>query len=176
MRGFTFMLGLVLAFVVPLRGQETQRHGRAASPDWVLRFDGIGPVKIGSPLSELKTILRNNVREEQSGTDVCFYVESPTHPQLGFMIIGNRVVRIDVTRPGIKSDGGIEVGDSEEKVKAAYPHAVIEPHTYTAPDGHYLTIHSPDGRFGVRFETYKGKVTGFYAGTAEAIQYVEGCE
>jgi hypothetical protein len=29
---------------------------------------------------------------------------------------------------------------------------------------------------GVRFETDKGKITTYYAGKYDAIQYVEGCE
>ena len=32
-----------------------------------------------------------------------------------------------------------------------------------------------DGARGMRFETEDGKVTRFYAGTAEPIEYVEGC-
>jgi hypothetical protein len=39
---------------------------------------------------------------------------------------------------------------------------------------HYLTIRSDDRHYGVRFETDQGKITMFYAGTYEAIQYVEG--
>jgi len=42
--------------------------------------------------------------------------------------------------------------------------------------GHYLTVRSADGRYGIRFETDKGKIIEYYAGTYEAIQYVEGCQ
>jgi len=51
----------------------------------------------------------------------------------------------------------------------------VEPHKYI-DDGHYLTIRSADRKYGIRFETEKGKITGFYAGLYSAIQYVEGCE
>ena len=51
----------------------------------------------------------------------------------------------------------------------------VTAHTYV-DDGHYLTVRSSDGHYGVRFETEKGKIIGYYAGTYEAIQYVEGCE
>jgi hypothetical protein len=43
-------------------------------------------------------------------------------------------------------------------------------------EGHYLTLRSADERYGIKFETEKGKIEAFYAGRAEAIQYVDGCE
>lgn len=68
---------------------------------------------------------------------------------------------------------GVQVGDSEEHVKQVYGSGLkVEPHHYT--DGHYLTLRS--GNYGIRFETEKRKVSTFYAGTFEAIQYVEGCQ
>jgi hypothetical protein len=36
-------------------------------------------------------------------------------------------------------------------------------------------VYLPDRRSGIRFATDHGKVTNFYAGTAQAIQYIEGC-
>ena len=50
----------------------------------------------------------------------------------------------------------------------------VEPHQYI-DDGHYLTIRSRDGRYGMSFETERGKITSFYGGRFEAVQYVEGC-
>ena len=51
----------------------------------------------------------------------------------------------------------------------------VEPSKYTGDEGgHYLTIRSPDQRYGIRFETEQGKVTNFYGGKYEAVQYVEG--
>jgi len=47
-------------------------------------------------------------------------------------------------------------------------------HQYTHA-GHYPTVHSDDRRYGVRFETDKGKIIRLYAGTDEATQFVEGC-
>lgn len=171
-------LRLVVAVVLalPVSAQEPAHDPREPSKaEWVLRFDGIGPVRIGMSLSDLKRTLHNEATEETSGGDACFYVTPTKHPQVGFMIIKHGVVRIDVTDKGVLTSKGIQVGDSESTVKAAYPHLTIGPHAYTAPDGRYLTVYSSDGRLGIRFETYKGKITGFYAGTSEAIQYIEGC-
>ena len=88
------------------------------------------------------------------------------------MIENEHLVRIDVDKRGIATMEGVRVGDSEEHVKQVYgPRLKVAPHVYT--DGHYLTIHN--GHYGVRFETAKGKVSTFYAGTFEAVRYVEGC-
>ncbi len=42
--------------------------------------------------------------------------------------------------------------------------------------GRYLTLMSSDRKYGIRFETEDGTVTRYYAGTAEAISFIEGCE
>jgi len=89
------------------------------------------------------------------------------------MIENRRLVRLDVDKSGVATTEGVQVGDSEERVKQVYgPRFKVEPHHYT--DGHYLTLRS--GEYGIRFETDQGKVSTFYAGTFEAIQYIEGCQ
>jgi hypothetical protein len=57
-------------------------------------------------------------------------------------------------------------------VLAAYPSATSQPHS---DGGLYLTVLSPDGKHAMRFETSQGKVTLFYAGAFEQVQYTEGC-
>jgi hypothetical protein len=37
-------------------------------------------------------------------------------------------------------------------------------------------MYSGDKKFGVRFETDGKMVTRYYVGTAEALQYIEGCQ
>ena len=107
----------------------------------------------------------------------CFYVHPSNHPQIGFMIEDGRLVRIDVDHPGISTSEGIQVGDSESHTLKVYGEVLkVEPRAYMEEDGHFLTARSRDGRYGVRFETDHGKITGFYAGRYDAIQYIEGCE
>lgn len=106
----------------------------------------------------------------------CFYVNPRGHEHIAFMIVDRRFVRVDVASSGVATSTGIRVGDSEERVHRVYGSCVkVTPHTYV-DNGHYLTVRSGDPRFGVRFETTDGKITMYYAGTFEAIQYVEGCE
>ena len=92
------------------------------------------------------------------------------------MIEDGKVSRVDVDAPGVTTSAGVQIGDSEARAKRMYgPELKVTEHKYI-DTGHYLTMRSADGRYGVRFETDKGKITGFYAGTYEAIQYVEGYE
>jgi hypothetical protein len=147
-----------------------------ADDGWVIREDGVGPAKIGMTLPQLRAALQERLKEEDSGSDACWYVTSAKHPHTSFMILGGRFVRVDVTARGIATSDGIQVGDFEAAVRKKYaPSITVAPHKYI-DHGHYLTIRSGDRKYGIRFETEKGKITGFYAGLFSAIQYVEGCE
>jgi len=111
-------------------------------------------------------------KEEQD----CFHVAAQGHDNVAFMIVNGRVVRVEVNGPGVKTSTGVQVGDSESHVRRVYgPRLRVTKHAYV-DTGHYLTVRSTDGRYGVRFETDEGKVTMYYAGTYQAIQYIEGCE
>ena len=111
-------------------------------------------------------------KEEQA----CFYVKPAKHPEVSLMIESRHLVRVDVDKPGIRTAEGIQVGDTESHVLQVFgPTVKVEEHKYN-PDGHYLTVRPRYGNYGIRFETNQGKVEEFYAGTFEAIQYVEGCQ
>lgn len=143
---------------------------------WVLRDDGIGPVTIGMTKPQLNAALHEKLSEEgESGSESCYYLASHKHPHIGFMMIDERLARIDVNGANVPTPAGIRVGDAEARVKKMYgPALKSDPHKYIE-DGHYLTVRSKNGKYGIRFETDKGKVTRFYGGTSDAIQYVEGC-
>jgi hypothetical protein len=152
-----------------------------ADDAWVIREDGVGPAKIGMTLPQLNAVLGEKFTkpsekgEEGEGGDACFYVNPSKRPHVSFMIENGRLARVDVNAPGIHTLEGIQVGDAESKVQRVYGARVkVEPHKYN-DDGHYLTIPSRDGRYGMRFETDKGKITTFYGGRFEAVQYIEGC-
>jgi hypothetical protein len=143
---------------------------------WVLRFDGIGPVKIGMSLSQLNTALQEKFAMPKARDDQgCFVVTSSRQPHVSFMLEDGKVTRIDVDSGGIPTDKGIQVGNSEKEVLKVYGTVVkIEPHAYTVDEsGHYLTIRN--GNLGLRFETSKGKIDSFYAGQFASVQYIEGC-
>jgi hypothetical protein len=153
--------------------------GTSLSGDgWVVRYNGVGPIKIGMSLAQLNTALDEKFTMPKSKDEQgCFYVDTAKHAHVAFMIVDGRLARIDVSGAGVPTTEGIQVGDSEERARQVYGAKLkVEPHAYTRPEGHYLTTRSSDGRYGIRFETDKGKITTFYAGRFDAIQYIEGCE
>jgi len=145
-----------------------------AADAWIVRQDGVGPVKIGMSLPQLNMALQEKFAMPESKEDQgCFYVTASKHPQVSFMIESRRLVRVDVDKSGVATTEGVEVGDSEDHVKQVYGSRLkVEPHHYT--EGHYLTLRNRN--YGIRFETDEGKVSTFYAGTFAAIQYIEGCQ
>jgi bacillopeptidase F (M6 metalloprotease family) len=147
-----------------------------ATDGWIVRQSGVGPVKVGISLSQLNATLQEKFTLPQNKEDrACFYVTPKKHPGISFMIENGHLVRIDVDKAGVATAEGVQVGDSEEHAKQVYGAQLkIEPHHYT--DGHYLTVGSKSAGYGIRFETENGKIETFYAGTFEAIQYVEGCQ
>lgn len=150
--------------------------GTSASDTWTLRPDGIGPIKVGMTLPQLNTALHEKFKFSDNKEDQgCFYVK-PANYLVSLMIEDNHLVRVDVNKRGIPTEKGIQVGDSEKHALQVYgADAKVVEHKYN-PDGHYLTVRSKEGRYGIRFETDKGKIQEFYGGTLEAIQYVEGCQ
>jgi hypothetical protein len=149
-----------------------------ADDDWLIREDGVGTAKIGISESQLKVALRERLvpdEDHPSGSDGCWYVRPVKHRHISFMILNRRFVRADVDARGISTVKGIQVGDLESAALRTYgPKMTVEPHQYI-DDGHYLTMRSGNGKYGVRFETEKGKIIRFYVGLFSAIQYVENC-
>jgi len=144
---------------------------------WVVRPDGVGPVRIGMTLAQLNKALEENFAAPAAKDQAdCFYVSTSKPAKLLFMMLEGRVARIDVREPGVKTASGIQVGDSEAKARKVYGSRLkVEPQKYVE-HGHYLTVTTSDGRRGIRFEAADGKITSYYAGRDQAIQLVEGCQ
>jgi hypothetical protein len=131
----------------------------------MVRSDGVGPLKVGMTIHQLRTALNENFslpkdKDEQG----CFYVNPSKHPKLNLMILGGRFARVDVDERGTLTSEGIQIGNTEAHAKRVYGHKLkITPHAYTAPEGHYLTVLSKHGAYGIRFETDHGKIVRLYA-------------
>jgi len=173
----TVICAVVFAFGLVAQDKSAQVR-QAKESVWILREDGIGPAKIGMTLAQLKPMLSDKVSTpEDRDEEDCFYVTPKRHPKVAFMVEDGRLSRIDVDGSGISTETGIAVGDLEVRVLRAYRHDLkVEPDAYTAPDGHYLTLHKPKSPYAIRFDTYKGRVEHIYAGRFESVQYIEGCE
>lgn len=149
----------------------------AHASDFRITTAGYGPAKIGMTVAEASAALGVKlVSDAPVDEPKCHYMRpEPAVEGLWFMISDDRVVRVEVTTPGITTRSGLGVGDSEARVKELLPSAEVTPHKYVAPDGNYLTVWSADRKAAVRFETLQGKVTSFYAGRVPEVEYVEGC-
>jgi hypothetical protein len=170
--GTTMRIARVLTVVVVLISASL------AHESWVIRPDGVGPAKVGMSLPELNSALQEKFSVSVDGDQSCFYVNPKNHPQIAFMIAAGKFVRVDVNERGISTMEGVQVGDTQARAQQVYGVRLkVEPSRYTGnKGGRYLTERSPNGGYGIRFETEKGKITTFYAGTYAAIQYVEGCD
>jgi len=144
---------------------------------WRIRPDGVGPVRVGMTLSQIRKMLHGELKEDdpESESEDCFYVQSKQHPGVEFMILDGKLARADVNQAHVFTPEGIQVGDSEAKVRKVYGSRVKVSHHQYFDNGHYLTVLAPNRHYGTRFETNNGKVISYYAGRADAIEYVEGC-
>ncbi|MGF1569372.1 MAG: hypothetical protein ACFCVD_15105 [Nodosilinea sp.] len=115
-------------------------------------------------------------------------------PELSFMIIDDRIARVDVSATAghqvegrtvaievessqISTPEGIGLWASEAEVVAAYPEAEITRHGYV--EGHYLTITDPDPpHHSIIFETDANQghqVINFRSGRSPEVHWIEGC-
>jgi len=164
----------ILGMVALLAGTGTA----GADDDWRITTAGYGPARIGMSVEEASNALGMKlVSDGPVDTPECHYLRpEPAVEGLWFMVSNDRVVRIEVNAPGIKTRSGLGVGDAEDRIKEAFGSSLeVTPHKYVAPDGNYLTIWSSNHKSAVRFETLLGKVTSFYAGRVPEVEYVEGC-
>ncbi|MBE9139197.1 hypothetical protein IQ254_18685 [Nodosilinea sp. LEGE 07088] len=116
-------------------------------------------------------------------------------PELAFMVIDDRIARVDVSSLSrqeingkpvtiniessqIATPEGIGLWATEAEVVAAYPEAEITGHPYVN-DGHYVTITDPDPpHHSMIFETIASRgnqVMDFRSGRSPEVHWIEGC-
>ena len=106
----------------------------------------------------------------------CYYVfPNGVVDTVTFMVVDERIARIDIDGPGLLTHAGVGVGSTEAEVLKAYAsRATVEPHPYTAPEGHYIVI-APEGGRGAIFESDGARVLSFRVGETDAVRWIEGC-
>jgi hypothetical protein len=136
---------------------------------------GIGAVRAGMSLRTAELAANDKLVSMQEVSAGCTFVKTQHGPDgISFMVIDGKIARVDVENTFTTTDEGARVGDSEARIKRLYRGRVrVTPHAYV--EGHYLTVISPDRRYGIVFETDGRKVTQYRAGRLEAVRYVEGC-
>ena len=83
-------------------------------------------------LEEVRSLV-GPIEDDNTGDTSCYFVAPLNGPDgVSFMIIDNRVARIDIDNPAISTDRGVRIGASEEDIKRVYGENVeVGPHFYT---------------------------------------------
>jgi hypothetical protein len=84
------------------------------------------------------------------------------------------VARVQVTRPGVRTEAGIQVGDPVGAVEAAYGDRLQRGPAEYDPEGSTLSVNFDDGRKLV-YITDGERVTQFSGGRTPEVDFVEGC-
>jgi hypothetical protein len=148
-----------------------------AAPAAPVTMHGIGDLRVGLPVAELRrmgAVEDENPLEESD----CNYWHLPGRDGLALMVVGGRVVRIDIETAVYRTAAGARIGMSEAEVRALYGGALrVEPHPYTRPEGHYLIYRARAEPYGLIFETHyeSGRVGQMRVGLWRYVQLIEGC-
>ena len=144
---------------------------------WRVSATGIGPVRIGMTLDEANEVLGGQLTPPEQLEPACDYVQPKNLPaDVAFMIVEDRVVRVDVRDSTVLTEAGARVGDSEARIQSLYPGNVsVEPHKYV-DQGHYLVVPAQgDTLHELLFETDGRTVREYRAGRRPEVGWVEGC-
>ena len=144
---------------------------------WRVSATGVGPVRIGMTLEEANEVLGGRLTPPEQLEPACDYVQPKNLPaDVAFMVVENRVARVDVRDSTVLTEAGARVGDSEARIQSLYPGLVsVEPHKYVE-QGHYLIVAARgDTIHELLFETDGRTVTEYRAGRRPEVEWVEGC-
>lgn len=178
-----FIAGLLL--LAACTSPPEKKVEQPAPPDapavssWTVTPHAFGTVQLGWTVAELNAALGDTLRPTYEISDECDHLMPVALPKgTSLMVIKDTVVRVDIFSAGILTPEGAGVGDTEARLREIYGgRAVVTPHKYSGPEGHYVTVMDPaaDSLHMTIFETDGDKVLQYRAGVAPGVQYVEGC-
>jgi hypothetical protein len=150
-----------------------QIGGYAQSSSFRISGSGFGPIRPGMTVKQASKAFGIKLISEGDPEGDCGYVRAQRgFTDLGFMVIGVRIARVDTDSRVYQTAEGARVGDTEARIKRLYRGGVkIEPHKYI--DGHYIIV--GNGKSAIIFETDGKKVTMIRAGRYPEVGWVEGC-
>jgi hypothetical protein len=167
-RGGTFLL-LTL-------GIATAAMAAHSAASWCLGLGALGPLRTGMTAEQALRLADFAGMERKKPAGECWYLRHPGDAGFDLMIIDNRVVRIEINAESkLHTFSGARIGSTESELEAWYGDRLdLQPHKYDEK-GQTITVRSPDGAQGLRFETSSGKVTAIQSGPWEHLHYVERC-
>jgi len=149
---------------------ESPSEAMSPSDNMALTLDGFGPYLIGSTTKE------NGLAPNTSsaGSESCSYIKLDDHPGLMFMIVENKLARIDVQSGDWAVKDGIKIGSSGDKIKASYGDALtVTPGKYDETISDY-SVKQSDTR-GAVFQVIDDEVSNYRIGRLPEVSWVEGC-
>ena len=157
----------------------------AEESEWRIHARGLGRLTVGMTMAHARQL--PGIQLEELGpppvpANYCTYFRVRLAGQESRVrAMRDRVDRIEVSSPGFRTLSGIGVGDSIDRVKAAYGERIaIEPHHYLWDRGYVLMVLGPytisGDAYGVAFVASPSKgVTEIWAGRYANIRESEGC-
>jgi hypothetical protein len=171
----THRLALLLCVLLGIAGCRS----KPAADEWNVSIRGYGPIHTGMTLEQADSAGGRRLTRPATGSEECDYIQFGGDSTRGvhFMVVDNRIARVDIQDSTVATNHGARIGDSEEKIKRLYPGRVtVQPHKYT--DGHYLVVapeSQADRGFEIIFETDGNRVTTYRSGRVPEVRFVEGC-
>lgn len=173
----SILLGTIVSFLLIAYSVNAQATLNEQS---TVSINGIGSVKVGMTVSEASEAAGIRLVQVVSGGEEggCFYFKPQQPEEVYFMVINNRIARVDIQNQRIATISGARIGSTESQIKSLYPGQIqVTPHEYVQ-GGHYLTFvpqDSTDKNYRLVFETDGSSVTSFRSGKLPEVEYIEGC-
>jgi hypothetical protein len=157
----------------------------AAELEWRIHARGLGRLTVGMTMAQARQL--PGLQLEEVGprpvpADYCTYFRGRLAGQeFRVRVMRDRVDRIEVSSPGFRTLSGVGVGDSIDRVKAAYGERLaVESHHYLWDRGYVLMVLGPytisGDEYGVALVASPSEgVTEIRAGRYAGIRESEGC-
>ena len=171
------ILTLFAAVATGCSMEERQPAPKAASTEWTATPNGVGAIRVGMSVEELRKVA-GDVPAANASAECSYVRPSAAPPGVLVMLSRGQVARIDIDSGGVASDAGIAVGDSAGRVISAYAGRVTATAHKYVPGGQYVTVKSASPADSARrmvFETENGRVTRFRSGRIPEVEWVERC-
>jgi hypothetical protein len=151
--------------------------GAAAPAPELMTLRGLGPLRVGLGVTQLRARFRATAGEPYPDAEVdCAYWTSPLYPGVQLMVSGGRLVRLETEDRRYHMPGGARVGMAEAELRARYGARMrVEPHPYMGPEGKYLIVRARDEPLGLIIETWDGRARSMRVGYWRSVQLIEGC-
>ncbi len=161
------------ANIPPAPGDEPA----GVTQDGTARLDRLAGVTVGMTIAQLRSAGFQVEKDDGPDPDNrCGYARIAQLKAPFFMLDGDRIVRIDVDRPGYPTLGGVDIGMSEtEAQRRLGKSATVQRNLRAGAASHLFLVHEAGAPHGLIVETDGARVVSYRLGEWEAVQSSEEC-